>query len=61
MSDSEIDNRNLLKSPISRVKEEQELKGTLKDLIKIRRHLINLLLMVYIWIASSFNIYLINF
>lgn len=49
------------KSPISRIKEEQELKGTLKDLVKIRRHLINLMLMIYIWIASSFDMYLITF
>ena len=52
---------DLTKSPISRIKEEQELKGTLKDLVKIRRHLINLLLMIYIWIASSFDMYLITF
>jgi len=37
------------------------LDGSLKDLLKIRRHLINLLLMVYIWIASSFDLYLINY
>jgi Sugar (and other) transporter len=55
------DPNNVMKSPISRVKEEQQLKGTLKDLVKIRRHLINLLLMVYIWIASSFDMYLITF
>jgi uncharacterized membrane protein (DUF485 family) len=44
-----------------RVKEEQELKGTFKDLIKIRRHFINLLLMIFIWMASSFDMYLITF
>ncbi len=33
----------------------------MKDLVKIRRHLINLLLMIYIWIASSFDMYLITF
>ncbi|CDW73598.1 solute carrier family member 5 [Stylonychia lemnae] len=43
------------------VKEEQQLNGSLKDLIKIRRHMINLLIMVIIWIASSFSYYLINF
>jgi hypothetical protein len=54
-------NDNLLKSPISVVKEEQEMKGTLADLVKVKRNLNNLLLMVYIWIASSFCTYLINF
>lgn len=43
------------------VKEEQQLKGTLRDIVKIRRHFVNLLLMVYIWIASSFDMYLITF
>ncbi len=63
-TDVEIATQNALeasKSPISRIKEEQELKGTLKDLVKIRRHLINLLLMIFIWIASSFDVYLITF
>lgn len=50
-----------MKSPKLVVKEEQQLNGTLKDLVKIRRHLINLIIMVAVWIASSFNFYLINF
>lgn len=29
--------------------------------MKIRKHFRNLLLMMYIWLASSFNIYLINY
>lgn len=29
--------------------------------MKIRRHLINLLILVYVWIASSFNIYLVTY
>ena len=37
------------------------MQGTLKDLVKVRRHLVNLCLMIYIWIASSFNMYLITF
>eukprot|EP00347_Sterkiella_histriomuscorum_P016560 403352729 len=52
---------DLLKSPISKIKEEKELTGSLKDLFKIRRHAINLVILVTIWIASSFNYYLINF
>ena len=50
-----------LKSPKAIVKEEQQLTGSLKDLLKIRRHMINLAIMVVVWIASSFNFYLINF
>ena len=38
-----------------------KLTGSLKDLIKIRRHFINLIIMVVVWIGSSFNYYLINF
>ena len=29
--------------------------------MKIRKHFTNLLLMIYIWVASSFNFYLINY
>jgi Na+/melibiose symporter-like transporter len=36
------------------------MDGSLKDLVKVRRHLINLLLMVFFWISSSFGIYLVN-
>ncbi|CDW83769.1 solute carrier family member 5 [Stylonychia lemnae] len=46
---------------VEEIKEEQQLNGSLKDLIKIRRHMINLIIMVTIWIGSSFNYYLINF
>ena len=37
------------------------MKGTLKDLVKVKRNFHNLLLMIYIWIASSFGLYLITF
>ena len=37
------------------------MKGTLKDILKVKRHFNNLLLMIYIWIASSFGMYLITF
>ncbi|TNV80510.1 hypothetical protein FGO68_gene767 [Halteria grandinella] len=43
------------------VGEDQKLNGTISDLVKIRRHLINLVILVAVWIASSFNFYLINF
>jgi hypothetical protein len=37
------------------------LDGSLRDLFKIRRHMVNLMLMVYIWVASSFDLYLVNY
>jgi hypothetical protein len=51
----------LTKSPILVVREEKQLNGTLRDLVKIRRHFINLLILVGVWIASSFDFYLISF
>ncbi|CDW90392.1 UNKNOWN [Stylonychia lemnae] len=50
-----------LLSKVDIIREEQQLNGTLKDLIKIRRHMINLLIMICAWIGTSFNYYLINF
>ncbi len=41
--------------------EEKNLNGSLKDLIKVKRHQINLMLMFFIWIASSFSLSLLNF
>jgi hypothetical protein len=52
---------DLLKTQKLVIKEEQQLNGSLKDLVKIRRHFINLLILVYIWIASSFNMYLLTY
>ena len=37
------------------------MTGSLKDLIKIKRHFNNLLIFIYMWIASSFNIYLVTY
>ena len=51
----------LLKTPKITLIEEQQLNGSIKDLIKIKKHLINLFIMSFIWIASSFSYYLINF
>ena len=40
---------------------EKHLDGSLKDLVRIRKHLINLILMIWMWVASSFSFYLISF
>jgi hypothetical protein len=45
----------------AKAKEEQQFTGSLKDLIKVRRHFINLLILIFAWIASSFNIYLVAY
>ncbi len=37
------------------------MTGSIKDIIGVRRHLINLIIMVGVWIASSFDVYLLNF
>jgi hypothetical protein len=37
------------------------MTGSFKDIIRVRRHLINLIIMVAVWIASSFDYYLLNF
>ena len=41
--------------------EDKELDGSLKDLVRVRRHLSNLCLMAFMWVASSFCYYLIGF
>jgi Na+/melibiose symporter-like transporter len=52
---------NILSSPKAVIKEEKQLDGSLKDLLKIRRHLVNLILMIFFWVASSFSFYLVNY
>ena len=37
------------------------MTGTLKDLVKIRRHLVNLCILVFLWMTASFNLYMIGF
>ena len=37
------------------------MTGGFKDLVRVRRHFINLIIMVSVWIASSFDFYLLNF
>jgi len=41
--------------------EEQKMTGSFKDIVRVRRHFINLIIMVAVWIASSFDYYLLNF
>ena len=41
--------------------DEKVLNGSLSDLIKIRKHLINLVILAFVWMASAFNYFLINF
>jgi hypothetical protein len=41
--------------------EEHQLTGSLHDMIKIRRHLVNLIILIYLWVAASFNLYMIGF
>ena len=43
------------------MREEQQLNGGLRDLFKVKRHFQNLLIMMVMWIASSFNMYLVTF
>lgn len=58
---SSIIDQELLKSELLLAQEDKQLNGTLKDLIKVRRNFVNLLLMLYIWIAATFGFYLISF
>ena len=37
------------------------MTGSIKDIVRVRRHLINLIVMIAVWIASSFDYYLLNF
>lgn len=53
--------QDLIKTELLIAREEKQLNGTLRDLIKVRRNFINLLLMIYIWIAATFCFYLISF
>ena len=41
--------------------EEHHLTGSLSDMIKIRRHFVNLIILIYLWVAASFNLYMIGF
>lgn len=37
------------------------MKGSLRDLIKVRRHAFNLGILVLIWMVTAFNLFLITF
>jgi hypothetical protein len=41
--------------------EEQQFTGSIKDLVKVKRHFYNLIILLFAWIASSFNVYLLNY
>jgi Na+/melibiose symporter-like transporter len=49
------------KTPRLQVREEHKMTGSIKDIVRVRRHLINLIIMIAVWIASSFDYYLLNF
>ncbi len=59
------DGDNRISAPLLKKKEveveERHLTGSLKDMIKIRRHFINLIILIYLWVAASFNLYMIGF
>lgn len=37
------------------------MTGSFKDILRVRRHFVNLIIMVTVWIGSSFDYYLLNF
>lgn len=41
--------------------DEPEPTGSVKELLKNKVHLVNLLILIVVWVASSFDYYLINF
>jgi hypothetical protein len=41
--------------------EETKVDASIKNLIKDRKMLINLLCLLFLWVASAFDYYLINF
>ena len=46
---------------LSKKETKKKVDGSLKELIKDKRHLHNLLLLLFLWVASAFDYYLINF
>lgn len=52
---------NVHERPLSGLTEEQKLKGTLKELITNKRNFKNLMILVFLWVAASFNMYMIGF
>ena len=41
--------------------EEEQFTGSIRDLFKVRRHLINMLILIFAWKATSFNLYLVTY
>ena len=40
---------------------KKEAKGSLRDLFRERRNVVNMLLLLVLWIVASFDYFLINF
>lgn len=48
-------------SPVSPNTEVVELTGSLKEFLSVRTYLINLIVMIGVWVVSSFDYYMISF
>jgi hypothetical protein len=48
-------------SPMRRVAEQKKMTGSIKDLVRVKRHFINLMLLTYMWIQNTFCLSMINF
>lgn len=46
---------------VNTIKAAKKVDGNLRDLLKNRRHLKNMLILMSLWIVSAFDYYLINF
>ncbi|CDW82353.1 solute carrier family member 5 [Stylonychia lemnae] len=46
---------------MKQTQEDEALSGSIKELLRNRRHFINLLIVLLLWIVSSFDYFLINF
>ena len=44
-----------------KVQEEQQFIGSIRDIFKVRRYFINLLILIFAWITTSFNLYLVTY
>ena len=48
-------------SLVSDTRPVKKVDGSLRELVKNKRHLRNLLILMFLWIVSAFDYYLINF
>ena len=55
------DSLAVIGSPMRRVAEDRKMTGSITDLIRIKRHAINLALLIYMWIQNTFCLTMINF